>query len=431
MSDYKTKYLKVDENVNQAYDYAKKSYNSYGVDTEDVLSKLSNIQISIHCWQGDDVAGFEKNIGGLSGGGIMATGNYPGRATNGEELRQDIKKALDLIPGKHRVNLHAMYAETEGKPVDRDQLEIEHFKKWVDWAKKEEIGIDFNPTFFSHKMADSGFTLSSKDKDIRSFWVRHGKKSREIAAQIGKELNNASINNLWVPDGMKDLTIDRLGHRLLLKDSLDEIFEKKYSEDHILDSLECKLFGIGSESYVVGSHEFYMGYSFLNNIMLCLDSGHFHPTEGIADKISSILTFQNKVLLHVSRGVRWDSDHVALLNDDTFAIAQEIKRAEAFDKVHIALDFFDASINRISAWVIGTRATLKAILFALLEPTRLLLNEETKGNYGNRLALIEELKTLPFAAIWDKYCYNNGVPVGASWLNDVKDYETKVLNKRK
>jgi len=431
MQDYKMWIAKMSENVNQVYEYAKDSYALYGVDTDDVLNKIDDIQVSIHCWQGDDVTGFEKDVDGLSGGGIMATGNYPGRAKNGEELRQDIEKALSLIPGKHRVNLHAIYAETGDKYVDRDQLEVDHFRGWIEWAKKKEIGIDFNPTFFSHEMADSGFTLSSKDKEVRSFWIRHGKKCREIAAQIGKELGTACVNNIWIPDGMKDLPADRLSHRLILRDSLDELLDEKYNKDYLLDSVECKLFGIGSESYVVGSHEFYMEYALSRDVMLCLDAGHFHPTEGIADKISSILAFQNEVLLHISRGVRWDSDHVALLNDEVLAIAQEVKRAKAFNRVHIALDFFDASINRISAWIIGTRAVLKATLFALLEPTQLLIDEETKGNYGNRLALMEELKTLPFAAVWDKYCSNKGVPVGAAWLDDVREYEEKVLLKRK
>ncbi|HHX66950.1 MAG TPA: L-rhamnose isomerase [Gallicola sp.] len=418
------------ENVNEVYEYAKDAYALYGVDTEDVLKKIDDIQVSVHCWQGDDVTGFENNVSGLSGGGIMATGNYPGRARNGEELRQDIEKALSLIPGKHRVNLHAIYAETGDKYVDRDQLEAEHFRGWIDWAKEKGIGLDFNPTFFSHKKADSGFTLSSKDEEIRSFWISHGKKCRKIAAQIGKELGTTCVNNIWIPDGMKDLPADRLSHRLILKNSLDELFDEKFDKDYLLDSIECKLFGIGSESYVVGSHEFYMGYALSKDVMLCLDAGHFHPTEGIADKISSILAFQDELLLHISRGVRWDSDHIVLLNDEVVAITQEVKRSKAFNRVHFALDFFDASINRISAWVIGTRAVLKAILFALLEPTQLLVDEENKGNYGNRLALMEEIKTLPFAAVWDKYCSSKGVPIGAAWLEDVREYEEEVLLKR-
>lgn len=415
--------------IDKAYEYAKEVYAAYGVDTDEVLNKIREIPISIHCWQGDDVTGFE-GIDGLSGGGIMATGNYPGRARNGEQLRQDIEKALSLIPGKHRVNLHAIYAETGGKHVERDSIDVSHFKEWIDWAKEKGIGLDFNPTFFSHKMADSGFTLSSKDENVRSFWIRHGKRCREIAAEMGKELNSPCVNNVWIPDGMKDIPADRMSYRLILKESLDELFEKKYDPKYLIDAVESKLFGIGSESYVVGSHEFYMGYAMTRNVMLCLDMGHFHPTEGIADKISSILTFQDKLLLHVSRGVRWDSDHVVLLNDDVLAVAQEVKRANAFDKVYFALDFFDASINRISAWVIGTRSIIKAIMFAMLEPTDLIKEEEARGNYGNRLALMEELKTLPFAAVWNKYCSINNVPVGSEWLDVVREYEENVLLKR-
>lgn len=418
------------ENVNENYQLAKKTYASFGIDTDKVLEKMKDIQVSIHCWQGDDVTGFEAGVNGLSGGGILATGNYAGRARNGEELRQDIEKAMELIPGKHRVNLHAMYAETDGKFVDRDEISVEHFRKWIDWAKKKGIGLDFNPTLFSHSKANSGFTLSSPDKEIREFWIRHVKRSREIAAQIGKELGTPCVNNIWIPDGLKDLPADRMKYRSLLKESLDEIFSQKYPKEYLLDAVESKLFGIGSEAYVVGSHEFYMGYAMKNDIMICLDAGHFHPTESIADKISAILQFSDELLLHVSRGVRWDSDHVVILNDDLLAIANEIKRCGAYGRVHIALDFFDASINRITAWVTGTRATLKAIMISLLEPSEMLNEEESKGNFGNRLALMEEFKTLPFGAVWNKYCYDNGVPVGADWLKDVEEYEKNVLLKR-
>jgi len=420
----------VNEKVNKAYEYARNVYNAYGINTDEILEKMKGIRISLHCWQGDDVTGFETLSEGLSGGGIMATGNYHGRARNGDELRQDIEKAMDLIPGKHKINLHAMYAETGNTYVERDKLEVSHFSKWVDWAKSKGIGIDFNPTFFAHKMADSGFTLSNKDKAIREFWIEHGKRCRKIAAEIGKELGIPCVNNVWIPDGSKDFTVSRLEHRLILKDALDEVFSEKYDRNYLLDAVESKLFGIGSETYVVGSHEFYMSYALTRDVMICLDAGHFHPTESIADKISSILSFNKSLLLHVSRGVRWDSDHVVVLNDETLAIAQEIKRSNAFDKVYIALDFFDASINRITAWVVGTRSVLKSILISLLEPTELLLKEELAGNLGNRLALMEELKTLPFGAVWDKYCMDNNVPVGAAWLNDVKEYEEKVLSKR-
>lgn len=418
------------ENINKSYEQAKEVYASFGVDTQDVLKKMDKIQISLHCWQGDDVTGFEKGIDGLSGGGIMATGNYPGKARNGEELRSDLEKALSLIPGKHRVNLHTIYAETEGKFVERDELSPEHFKNWIAWAKEKGIGLDFNPSFFSHKMADSGFTLSSKDKEVRSFWIRHGKKSREIAAAIGKALGSPCVNNIWIPDGSKDLPADRIGYRKILKESLDEVLEQKYDKSYLLDAVESKLFGIGSESYVVGSHEFYMGYAVANKVMLCLDAGHFHPTEGIADKISSMLLYLDELLLHVSRGVRWDSDHVVILNDDLLAIAQEAKRCDAFDRIHYALDFFDASINRITAWVTGTRAALKSILISLLEPTQLLTDAEDKGNFGNRLALMEEFKSLPFSAVWNKYCLEKGTPVGTAWLESVGEYEEDVLKKR-
>jgi L-rhamnose isomerase len=426
MSNYK-----LNDNIDQSYLRAKEVYRGFGVDTDEVLKKMEAIKISLHCWQGDDVAGLEKGSDGHAGGGIMATGNYPGKARNGEELRQDMQKALSLLPGKHRINLHASYAETGGKLVDRDELTVEHFSRWIKWAKENGIGIDFNPTFFSHKLADSGYTLSSKDNDIRSFWIRHAQRSREIAAAIGKELGTPCVNNVWIPDGSKDLPADRAGYRSILKYALDEVFEKKYDKKYLLDAIECKLFGLGSESYVVGSHEFYMGYAVSRGVMLCLDAGHFHPTEGIADKISSILTFSDELLLHVSRGVRWDSDHVVILNDELLAIAQEARRCNAFNRIHIALDFFDASINRLTAWVTGSRAALKAVTIALLEPLHLLLEEENKGNFGNRLALLEEIKMLPYSAVWNKYCSIKGVPVGPEWINSINEYESGTLSKRK
>ena len=416
--------------INEDYQRAKEVYAAFGVNTDEVLLEMENIPISIHCWQGDDVTGLE-GAAGLSGGGIMATGNFPGKARNGDELRQDIEKTLSLVPGKHRLNLHASYAETGGKRVERDEITPDLFKKWVDWAKEKGIGLDFNPTYYSHPMADSGFTLSSKDKEIRSFWIRHTHRCREIAAWMGKELGTPCINNIWIPDGFKDIPADRIGYRRILKESLDEVLALKYDRSQMQDAIESKLFGIGSESYVVGSHEFYLSYAMKNDVMLCLDAGHFHPTEGISDKISSVLTFADELLLHVSRGVRWDSDHVVILNDDTLAIAREIKRCCAFGRIHIALDFFDASINRISAWVIGTRATLKAVMTALLEPTGLLLDEENRGNYGNRLALMEEFKSLPVGAVWNKYCCDRNVPAGAEWLDTVREYEENVILKRK
>ncbi len=417
------------EKVNQAYEAAREIYAQFGVDTDIVMKEITKIPISLHCWQGDDVIGFEA-AGGTSSGGIMATGNYPGRARNANELRQDLDKALSLIPGKHRVNLHAIYAETNGRKVARDELSFEHFENWVEWAKEKGIGLDFNPTFFAHPLADSGFTLSNPDEKIRKFWIEHGKRSREIGARIGEALNSPCVNNIWIPDGSKDIPANRLEKRKILKEALDEILDRKFN--NLTDAVESKLFGIGSESYVVGSHEFYMGYAAgRKDVILCLDAGHFHPTETIADKISSVLTFKDELLLHVSRGVRWDSDHVVLLNDDTVAIAQEIKRSGAYGKVHIALDFFDASINRIIAWVTGTRATLKAILYSLLEPTDLLAEAEKSGNNGERLALMEEFKALPHAAVWNKYCLDSGVPAGFDWLEDVRKYEDNILLHRK
>jgi len=414
------------------YERAKEVYSQFGVDTDEVLKKMKEIKISLHCWQGDDVTGFEEATKGMGGGGILATGNYFGKARNGQELRQDLEFAMSLIPGKHKVNLHAIYAETDGKKVDRDELSIEHFEKWINWAKEKDIGLDFNPTFFAHPKASSGYTLASTDKNIREFWVRHGIKSREIASQIGKELQKPCINNIWIPDGSKDFTAKRYEHRKILKESLDRIFDANVDKQYLIDSVESKLFGIGSEAYVVGSHEFYMGYIFTSkhDIAICFDLGHFHPTETISDKISAVLAYSKKILLHLSRGMRWDSDHVVILNDEVLSVAQEVKRSHGFDKVYFALDFFDASINRITAWVTGARAALKAILIALLEPTYLLIEAENEGNYGKRLALLEEFKTLPFGAVWNKYCYDSGVPVGSTWLEKAKEYEEKVLKNR-
>ena len=418
------------DEINESYEKTREIYAAYGQDTDKVLDQLTAVAISMHCWQGDDVTGFESGADGLTGGGILATGNYKGRARNGNELRQDIDQALALIPGTHKVNLHAIYAETGGRVVERDELTVDYFAKWIQWAKEKGIGLDFNPSFFSHKKAEKGFTLSSKDKEIRDFWVRHGKQCREIASGIGKALGKPCVNNFWIPDGSKDLPANRMAYREILKESLDEIFSIRYDKKHLRDAVECKLFGIGSEAYVVGSHEFYMGYAMKNDMMLCLDAGHFHPTEAISDKISSVLTFSDELLLHVSRGVRWDSDHVVILNDELQAIAQEIKRCEAFDRVHIALDFFDASINRISAWVIGARATQKALLMAMLEPSSLLVHAENTDALGDRLALMEEFKALPVSAVWNKFCLDKNVPVGTEWLEAVKAYEDSVLSKR-
>lgn len=414
--------------IEKAYETARQRYAELGVDADEAMERLSSIAISLHCWQGDDVGGFESSEG-LSGGGIMATGAYPGKARTADELRADLEKAMSLIPGKHRLNLHAMYAETKGK-VERNRLEPEHFAAWIDWARANGLGMDFNGTFFSHPKAASGFTLSSADETIRRFWVEHGIVCRKIGAAMGKKLGTPCIANVWIPDGYKDIPVDRKGPRQRLKKSLDEIFAEKIDKKWLLDSVESKLFGIGSESYVVGSHEFYMGYAVANSLMLCLDTGHFHPTEVVSDKISSVLTFLDEILLHVSRGVRWDSDHVVILSDELRAIAEEIVRGDYLERVHIGLDFFDASINRVAAWVIGTRCMIKALLIALLEPTEKLRLMEANGDYTSRLAMLEELETLPFGAVWDYYCTKQDVPPGPDWLKEVRDYEAKVTDKR-
>lgn len=416
--------------IENAYALARKRYEDFGVDTETAQEHLKKISVSIHCWQGDDVGGFE-NDEGLTGGGIQATGSYPGKARNADELRSDLDKALSLIPGKHRLNLHAIYAETGGRSVDRDKLEPEHFSNWVDWAKKNGIGLDFNPSYFSHPKADDGFTLTSRDATTRKFWIDHGIVCRRMGEYFGKSLGTKCITNFWIPDGYKDTPADRKIHRELLKESLDEIFSHEIDSKYNLDAVESKLFGIGSESYVVGSHEFYLAYALTNKKILCLDSGHFHPTESIADKLSSVLSFLDEILLHVSRGVRWDSDHVVILSDELRDIALELVRGDYLDRVHIGLDFFDASINRIAAWVIGTRCMIKALMYALLEPHKQLRKYEEEGDFTSRLALMEELKTLPFGAVWDYYCLNQGVPAGIEWLSEIREYETAVLSKRK
>ncbi len=415
--------------VQKGYDFAKEAYAAYGVDVDAVMARLEKIAISMHCWQGDDVVGFEK-VESLSGGGIQATGNYPGKARTADELRQDAAKALSLIPGTHRLNLHAMYGEFGDKVVDRDAIEPEHFDNWIDWAKSLGLGIDFNPTCFAHPKADDGFTLSHSDDGIRAFWIEHCIRSRQIGAYIGKALGSPAVTNIWLPDGFKDIPVDRHGPRARLEQALDAVMKEKLDPQHNLDAVECKLFGIGSETCVIGSHEFYMGYAIKNQILLCLDAGHFHPTESIADKISSVLLYVPEILLHVSRPVRWDSDHVVILNDDLRAITEEIIRNNYEKRVHIGLDFFDASINRIAAWATGTRATIKGLLLAMLEPTQMLRDFELEGNYTDRLAMLEELKTMPFGQVWDYYCLKNDVPVGADWLNEVKAYEKDVLAKR-
>jgi L-rhamnose isomerase len=418
-----------EKHIQNAYVLAKERYAALGVDTDQALEALAQIPISLHCWQGDDVTGFEAPDAEL-GGGLAVTGNYLGKARNAAELRQDLDKAYSLIPGTHRLNLHAIYAETGGQRVERNELRPEHFSAWVDWAKENDHGIDFNPTCFSHPMAASGFTLSSYDDGVRQFWIEHCIACRKIGEHIGRELDNPCVTNIWIPDGFKDVPVDRKTPRLLLKDSLDKILAEKIDPQHNLDAVEAKLFGIGSESYVVGSHEFYLGYAVASNMLLCLDSGHFHPTEVISDKLSSVLTFLDEVLLHVSRGVRWDSDHVVILSDELQAIMQEVVRGGYLKRVHIGLDYFDASINRVAAWVIGTRNALRALLLALLEPIERLREMEVSGDYTGRLALLEALKGLPFGAVWDYFCMQQGAPVGISFLDEIRAYEKQELAKR-
>ncbi len=412
------------------YKYAKEQYAKFGVNTDKALETLDKIPLSMHCWQGDDVCGFETPDAGLSGDGIQTTGNFPGKARNIDELRQDIDEALKYIPGKTRLNLHAIYGEFGGKKVDRNAIEYKNFKGWVDWCKARKMGIDFNPTYFSHPLVKDGLTLSSPDKGVRQYWVEHGIACRKIAEKMGKELGETVITNFWMPDGMKDMPADRLSPRKRMADSLDKIFAVKISKKYNKDAFESKLFGIGSESYVVGSHEFVMGYCVKNQILITLDSGHFHPTEMIADKISSALLFSPEILLHVSRGVRWDSDHVVITDDSTMSIMQEIIRCQAADKVHIGMDFFDASINRIFAWAIGMRAARKALLCALLDPLAMMKDAEAKVDFGTRLALMEEAKNLPSADVWQEYCQRTQKLNGMAMLKGVKEYERKVLSKR-
>jgi L-rhamnose isomerase len=408
---------------------ARERYAEIGVDVDSVLERLSKVSISLHCWQGDDVGGFEVAREAL-GGGLAVTGNYPGKARNPDELRADFAKACSLIPGKHRINLHASYAETGDLVVERNEVRPEHFSRWIDWAKEQGLGIDFNPTFFSHPKASDGFTLSHPDASIRRFWVEHGIASREIGAAIGEQLGSACITNFWIPDGSKDTPIDRKGPRERLSQSLDAILARSIDPRFNRDAVEAKLFGLGSEAYVVGSHEFYLGYAITRETLLCLDAGHFHPTEVISDKISAVLTWLDEILLHVSRGVRWDSDHVVTFTDELQAIAQEAVRGDYLDRIHFGLDYFDASINRVAAWVIGSRALLKAILLALLEPTAKLKEMEASGDLTGRLAWLEELKSYPFGPIWDHYCHERGVPVGAAWLDEIRVYELDVLFQR-
>ncbi len=416
--------------LERSYSLAVEQYAELGVDVKSALDKLSHIAISLHCWQGDDVCGFEQS-GSELGGGLAVTGNYLGKARSPNELRSDLDRALSLIPGKHRLNLHACYAETGGQRVERDALEPAHFQNWIDWAKSKQMGLDFNPTYFAHPKAADGFTLSHRDASVRQFWIEHGIACRKIGAAMGKALGTPCVTNVWIPDGHKDTPVDRKGPRERLSQSLDALFAEPLDPKHNLDAVESKLFGIGSESYVVGSHEFYLGYAVARRKMICLDAGHFHPTEVISDKLSSVLQWLDEILLHVSRGVRWDSDHVVTLTDELHAIAQELVRGVFLHRVHIGLDFFDASINRVAAWVIGTRSMLKALLAALLEPTNALRTQESAGDFTTRLAWLEENKTLPLGAVWDYYCHSQNVPAGRDWLDSVREYEHTTLSKRK
>ncbi|GIO53918.1 L-rhamnose isomerase [Paenibacillus cineris] len=418
----------MDQQIRKSYEDAKTLYSQHGIDVDQALEKLAQIKISLHCWQGDDVRGFLFRDAELSGG-IAVTGSYPGRAATPDQLRDDLEKALSLIPGKHKVNLHAIYADTEEK-VDLDELEPRHFQRWVDWAKDQGLGLDFNPTYFSHPKAADGFTLSHADEEIRQFWIRHGKASRKIAEHFGRELGQPCVTNSWVPDGYKDTPVDRLSPRQRLRDSLDEIFSEEIDPSYNIDAVESKLFGLGSESYVVGSHEFYMGYALSRGKAVCLDAGHFHPTEVISNKLTSILMFSEHLLLHVSRPVRWDSDHVVTMDDELLEIARELVRGDLLPRTSIGLDFFDGSINHIAAWVIGTRNTIKALLRAMLEPVDELKRIELAGDFTSRLALTEEFKSYPFGAVWDYYCASQGVPVREQWLHEVKRYEEQVLSAR-
>jgi L-rhamnose isomerase len=416
--------------IEKAYALSREKYADLGVDTDKAISRLQSVPLSIHCWQGDDVGGFEASASGLAASGLQVTGSYPGKARDVQELRSDLRQAFSLIPGRHRLNLHAMYGEFGGKPVDRNGIEPGHFRGWLEWAKQEGLKLDFNATCFAHPKAAAGFTLSSKDPGVRRFWIDHVRLCRKIAAYLGRELQASCLHNLWIPDGSKDVPVDRWTYRTLLTKSLDEIFETEYSPLQMKDALESKLFGIGSESFVVGSHEFYLGYAFTKGKLVCLDLGHFHPTESVADKISAVLQFSDEILLHVSRGVRWDSDHVVLLNDEIRALAEEIVRGQALDRTHIALDYFDASMNRVGAWVLGARATLRGLLIALLEPQETLQGLDGEGRALARLAALEELKFMPFGPVWDYFCLKNGVPPADFWLREIEAYENKVLSKR-
>ncbi|MCA1809201.1 MAG: L-rhamnose isomerase [Kiritimatiellia bacterium] len=414
--------------VAKMYEYARERYAAIGVDADAAIDRMLRVDVSMHCWQGDDVGGFEQT--NMAGGGIMATGNYPGRARTGDELRRDVERAMSLVPGRHRLNLHAIYAETEGRRIERDKLEACHFSRWIDWAREKELGLDFNGTFFGHPLAANGFTLANHDQHVRNFWIEHGRACRRIAAAMGSALGRTCIHNIWIPDGYKDVPADQRSPRERLAQSLDEILRESLPTAAVRDAVESKLFGLASESYVVGSHEFYLGYAIRKNIELCLDSGHFHPTESIAGKLSAVLCHLPRILLHISRGVRWDSDHVPLFSDEVREITQQVVRGGYLDRVDIAADWFDATINRIASWIIGLRNIRKGLLSAMLEPFEMLCACERDGDYTTRLALQEELKTMPFSLVWDYACERAGMPYGAAWLDEVRDYEKRELGRR-
>jgi L-rhamnose isomerase len=416
--------------IEKSYKLAKEQYAAIGVDTDAVVKQMDDLVISLHCWQTDDVGGFEKAGAVLGGGGIQATGNFPGKARTIEQMRADLDKVFAILPGKQRLSLHAIYGEFGGKNVDRDQIETKHFQGWIDWAKERGVGLDFNCTCFSHPLADDGYTLSAKDEKIRKFWVEHTKRCRAISADMGKQLGTPCVHNIWIPDGSKDTPVDRVTLRKQLKKSLDEIYAVKYPKKYLKDSVESKLWGIGSESMVVGSYDFYVGYAIKNNTLITIDNGHYHPTEVVGDKISSLLQFVDEILLHLTRGVRWDSDHVLTFNEELLLIAQEIVRCKALDRINIGLDFFDASLNRIGAYVIGTRSAQLAFMYAMLEPVKTLITYENQGRTFERLATLEMLKTMPFGAVYDYYCLISNVPSGQDYIDEIMKYEKDVLRKR-
>jgi len=418
-----------DSLISRGYEYAKEVYAALGVDVDAAMARCAQIAISMHCWQGDDVTGFEGADGGASGG-IATTGNYPGRARTADELRADLDLALKLIPGKKKINLHASYAELGGKKIGRDAITIDQFANWRDWAKERRLGVDFNPTYFSHPYAEDGFTLASAKEKHRAFWIEHGKRCREIGEAFARALHEPCVINFWMPDGYKDVPADTAAPRARMISALDEVFAREIDHALVIDAVESKLFGLGVESYTVGSHELMLGYAITRKKVYCLDAGHYHPTEMISAKFSAIMQFMPEILLHVSRGVRWDSDHVVLFDDELQNIMLEIVRNHYEKRVYIALDYFDASINRVAAWVIGVRNAQKALLKALLEPSAAIIKAECDQDYTARLALLEEAKTLPFPAVWDAYCEAQNVPVGEKWLGEVKRYEREVMSGR-